>query len=368
MTGAVNFLKRRESKLENCSMNTPIRIGVTGSGFMGRTHVEAAKRAPEAELVAVAGGGRSKGLAEDYQIAWEPNAEALIARDDIDAVVISTPHHVHYEEAVLAAEAGKHALIEKPLATSVEDCDRLIDVFNAKDLTLAVGYHQRFRQSNQTVQKLIADGAIGQVRCIQMAALFDIAALRADEGFGGAWSWWTDPRSKGHILNSGPHNIDLCRWWTGQDIRRVTAHCGTFREENPNENTTMALWEFSDGAMAQFWSSSVCPTPGFENEDFRFRIMGDEGVIDANPFGQIILGKAGETEVVYEQPKVAFDDASQAFVADARMQAYADQISAFIGRISGKETDCGTAEDGRAAVAAIIAMLESSESSQQRNV
>ena len=80
-------------------MNTPIRIGVTGSGFMGRTHVEAAKRAPEAELVAVAGGGRSKGLAEDYQIAWEPNAEALIARDDIDAVVISTPHHVHYEEA-----------------------------------------------------------------------------------------------------------------------------------------------------------------------------------------------------------------------------------------------------------------------------
>ena len=75
---------------------------------------------------------------------------------------------------------------------------------------------------------------------------------------------------------------------------------------------------------------------GIENEDFRFRIMGDEGVIDANPFGQIILGKAGETEVVYEQPKVAFDDASQAFVSDARMQNPADQMSA-IGRISGKK-------------------------------
>ena len=349
-------------------MTNPLRIGVTGSGFMGRTHVEAAKRAANAEIVAVAGGSRSEGLAADYGIDWEQDTGALIARDDIDAVAITTPHHVHIEEAMQAAEAGKHALIEKPLATSVDDCDRMIEAFNSRGLTLAVGYHQRFRQSNQTVQNLIADGAIGKVRCIQMSALFDISALRSDEGFGGAWNWWTDPRSKGHILNSGPHNIDLCRWWTGQDICRVTAHCGTFREENPNENTTMALWHFNDGLMAQFWSSSVCPTPGFDNEDFRFRIMGDEGVIDASPFGQIILAKDGESTVVYEQPKVAFDDASQAFVSDGRMQAYTDQMSAFIDRIQGEETDCGTDLDGREAVAAIIAMLDSSESGTQVRV
>lgn len=346
-------------------MTTAIRIGVTGSGFMGRTHVEAAKRSPFAQLVAVAEGTRAKGLASDYEIEWEPDARSLMKRPDVDAVVITTPHHVHVEEAMLAAEYGKHALIEKPLATSLEDCDKLTTAFQSAGLTLAVGYHQRFRQSNQTVRSLIREGAIGTVRCIQMAALFDISALRDDEGFGGAWSWWTDPRSKGHILNSGPHNIDLCRWWTGQDIRKVTAHCGTFRENNPNENTTMALWEFDGGLMAQFWSSSVCPTPGFENEDFRFRIMGDDGVIDANPFGQIILGKDGKTKVVYEQPAVAFDDASQAFVSDARMQAYTDQMTAFLARINGEETDCGSEEDGKAAVAAIIAMLDSSEQAAQ---
>jgi len=346
-------------------MTTPIRIGVTGSGFMGRTHVEAAKRSPVADLIAVAGGSRSQGLAQDYGIEWEKDAASLIARDDIDAIAITTPHHIHYDEAVLAAEAGKHALIEKPLATSLEDCDKLIAAFASHRLTLAVGYHQRFRESNLTVKRLIAEGAVGTVRCIQMAALFDIAALRSDEGFGGAWSWWTDPRSKGHILNSGPHNIDLCRWWTGQDIKTVTAHCGTFREDNPNENTTMALWQFDHGMMAQFWSSSVCPSPGFDNEDFRFRIMGDDGVIDANPFGQIILGKGGQSEVVYEQPKVAFDDASQAFVSDGRMQAYTDQMTAFIERIRGNDTECGTDVDGRAAVAAIIAMLDSSQQSRQ---
>ncbi|MCH2371413.1 MAG: Gfo/Idh/MocA family oxidoreductase [Pirellulales bacterium] len=346
-------------------MTGHIRIGVTGSGFMGRTHTEAARRSPRAAITAVAGGSRSKGLADDYGIACSLNTKELIERDDIDAVVITTPHHVHFEEAWLAAEAGKHALIEKPLATSLEDCDKLIDAFETRGLTLAVGYHQRFRQSNQTVQSLIAAGKIGPVRCIQMAALFDIQALRNDEGFGGAWNWWSDPRSKGHILNSGPHNIDLCRWWTGQDICKVTAHCCTFRQTNANENTTMALWEFSDGIIAQLRSTSVCPTPGFDNEDFRFRIMGDEGVIDANPFGQIVLGKDGKTEVVYEQPKVAFDDASQAFVSDGRMQAYTDQMSAFIGRIQGEQTGCGTAADGRAAVAAIIAMLESSEQATQ---
>lgn len=341
-----------------------IRVGVTGSGFMGRTHVEAARRAPGAEIVAVAGGRRAEQLAADYEIDCDESAETMIRRSDIDAVVITTPHHVHIEETLLAAEHGKHALVEKPLATSVEDCDRMIGAFEEKQLTLALGYHQRFRESNRTVQELVQSGVIGPVRGIQMSALFDIATLRSDDGFGGSWSWWTDPRSRGHILNSGPHNIDLCRWWLGSDIVSVVAHCGTFREENPNENTTMAMWTFDNGAVASFWSSSVCPSPGFEGEDFRFRIMGDGGIIDAAPFGKIQVGREGEWELAYEQPHVAFDDAAAAFVSDGRMQAYTDQLQAFVDRINGEETGCGTEADGRAAVVAIMGMLESSETGQ----
>ena len=338
-----------------------IRIGVTGSGFMGRTHVEAARRAAGAEIVAVAGGRRAEQLAADYEIDCEENAETMIRRSDIDAVVITTPHHVHVEEALLAAGHGTHALVEKPLATSVEDCDRMIQAFEEKQLTLAVGYHQRFRESNRTVRELVQSDAIGPVRGVQMSSLFDIATLRSDDGFGGNWSWWTDPRSRGHILNSGPHNIDLCRWWLGSDIVSVVAHCGTFREENPNENTTMAMWTFDNQAVASFWSSSVCPSPGFEGEDFRFRIMGDQGIIDAAPFGKIRVGREGEWELAYEQPHVAFDDADAAFVSDGRMQAYTDQLQAFVDRINGQETGCGTGADGRAAVVAIVGMLESSE-------
>lgn len=337
-----------------------LRIGVTGSGFMGRTHVEAARRLPSTEIVAVAGGSRAAGLAEDYGIEWEEDTHALLTRPDIDAVVISTPHHCHLDEAMLAADQGKHALVEKPLTTSVADCDRLIEAFSDHQLTLAVGYHQRFRESNRTVRELIQSGAIGEVRGIQMSALFDIEALRQDEGFGGGWDWWKDPRSIAHLMNSAPHNVDLCRWWLESEIHHVAAASGTFREENPNENTTMALLVFDCGVTATFWSSSVCPSPGFTGEDFRFRIMGDGGLIDANPFGAIQLGRQGEWELVYEQPRVAFDDSQAAFTSDGRMQAYCDQMQAWVDRIGGQQSEAGDAEDGRAGVAAVVGMLEAS--------
>jgi predicted dehydrogenase len=294
----------------------------------------------------------------------EADSHALLVRPDIDAVVISTPHHCHIDEALLAAEHGKHALVEKPLTTSVADCDRLIDAFTDRQLTLAVGYHQRFRESNRRVRDLVQSGAIGQVRAIQMSALFDIEELRQDEGFGGGWDWWKDPRSIAHLMNSAPHNVDLCRWWLQSEIHHLAASSGTYREENPNENTTMALLVFNCGTTATFWSSSVCPSPGFPGEDFRFRIMGDSGLIDANPFGEIQLGRRGDWELVYEQPRVAFDDSQAAFTSDGRMQAYCDQMQAWVDRIEGRESEAGDAQDGRAGVAAVVGMLEASASQE----
>ncbi|MBI1312382.1 hypothetical protein GC176_13915 [bacterium] len=344
-----------------------LHIGVTGSGFMGRTHVDAAHKLASTEPVAVTGGSRAAKLAGDYGIDIEPDVASLVARDDIDAVVIATPHWLHCEEALLAAEAGKHVLVEKPMATSVADCDLLINEFSRRGLTLSIGYHQRFRESNFRTRDLIQSGAIGTVRCIQMSALFDITAMRSDDGFGGNWGWWTDPRAIAHLINSAPHNIDLCRWWLDSDVANVAARSGTFREENPNENTTMALLSFTNGTMATFWSSSVLPEPGFDGEAFRFRIMGDAGVIDLDPYGQLRLGRTGQTEVVFEQPAVGHDDSNSAFSMN-RMQAYCDQMQAFVDSIrssDGTRGGEGTPSDGRAGVAATLAMLEAAK---QNNV
>ena len=342
----------------------PIRIGVTGSGFMGRTHIDAAHKLESAAPMAVSGGSRAPKLAQDYGIEVEPDIHALVQRDDIDAIVIATPHWLHCDEALAAAEAGKHVLVEKPMATSLEDCDHMTAEFAEKGLVLSLGYHQRFRESNYRTRELIASGSIGTILCIQMSSLFDITTMRTDAGFGGNWGWWTDPRSLAHLINSAPHNVDLCRWWLGCDLTSITAQCGTFREENPNENTTMALFSFANGAMATFWSSSVLPEPGFAGEAFRFRFMGEKGLIDLDPFGKLQLGQDGKMETVYEQPRVGHDDSNAAF-AMPRMQAYCDQMQAFIDEINGtNEGKAGNPVDGRAGVAAVLAMLESSATHQ----
>src|SRR3954469_4814723 len=104
-----------------------IRFGITGSGYMGRTHAEAVlHHRDRAELVAIWGGSRAASLAERCGAVAEPTLEALMARRDIDAIIITTPQFGHCQEAVLARESGKHGLVEKPMATKVEDCDRML--------------------------------------------------------------------------------------------------------------------------------------------------------------------------------------------------------------------------------------------------
>src|SRR5438105_1940344 len=105
----------------------PVGIGMVGSGFMGLTYSEAITRhVSGAKLVAVAGGTRSAKLAGDYGVPAEETVERLLARPDVDAVVLATPDQVHANLAVQAAAAGKHVLVEKPMAPTVAECDAII--------------------------------------------------------------------------------------------------------------------------------------------------------------------------------------------------------------------------------------------------
>ena len=335
-----------------------IRFGIVGSGFMGRTHAEAVRRLPNAALVAVAGGSRAAGVARDYEIALEDDVETLLRRSDIDAVVITTPHHLHVTETVLALNQGKHALVEKPMATSVADCDLMIEAAAGNKRVLATGYHQRFRINNATARKLIAEGAIGKVQAIQISMPTYAGSIKAG-GFGGNWEWWNLPESLGHVLNSGPHAVDLMRWFTGAEVKTVTAFCRTLLPDVTVEDTTMALLELSNGAICTLFSSRALPGPAFQGEDFRIRITGSAGLIDLDPYRELRLSDEKGWRVISQQPVVGHEGANTAF-GDIRMQAYCDQISGFIDRIEGKASTVGSAEDGRAAIGAISAMLGAS--------
>lgn len=177
--------------------------------------------------------------------------------------------------------------------------------------------------------------------------------------FGGNWAWWNDPASVGHLLNSSPHAIDLLRWFTGGDVVTASAFSRTLLPDVPVEDTTMGLLEFSTGAICSLFSSRALPAPSFPGEDFRFRITGSTGLLDLDPYGELRQSDDQGWRTVSQQPPVKHEAADAAF-ADVRMQAYCDQMSAFIAAIEGQPSNVGSAADGRAGVAACLAMLESS--------
>lgn len=340
-------------------MTTPVRIGIIGSGFMGMTHAAAAHQLPETDLVAIAGGSRAAGLAAQYGVALENDAAALIRRSDVDAVVITTPHHVHVSDTLDAFDNGKHVLVEKPMATTLADCDAMMAAAAKTGRTLAVGFHQRFRQNNREARRLIRDGELGEVHLAQINMLPSVAPMLADPAFQGKWEWWLDPRSLGHILNSGPHAIDLMRWLLDAEPVRIAASCKTTRPAAAVEDTTGALLEFSNGTICVLTSSCVAPAPSFPGEEFRFRFMGSKGVMDLDPYTTVRISRGNELVAASVQDTVGHQQSST-LLGLARMQAYLDQMQNFVLAIRGLPSGVADGQDGRHAVAACLAMLDSS--------
>ena len=337
-----------------------IRFGMCGTGFMGRTHAEAIRRLDSvASLTAVWGGSRAEALAKDYGAAVEPTMEGLIRRKDVDAIVIATPHHLHVDEALLAFSLGKHAMIEKPITTTVADADRLIAAAEKTKSVIGIVYQQRFRMNNAKACELLRAGAIGKVLTVQVSMPLYKGEIRSGN-FGGTWAWWDDPQSVGHLINSFPHAIDLMRWCLQAEVKNVSAFSRTFTPGLKVEDTTMAMIEMSNGTLFSLLSSNAFPTHPFPDEDFRFRIMGTTGLMDLNPYKELrVTDEKGEWKVASFQPPVGATAASSAF-GDVRMAAYVKQVQAFLDGIAGKPMACGNGKDGRAGIAACEAMLTSS--------
>src|SRR5260221_7023780 len=123
-----------------------VGVGILGSGFMGRTWAFAVNQSPGAHLVAVAGGRRAPGLASDVRVRAE-TPEELLADPEVELVLILTPPRSHVDYAIAAADHGKHVLIEKPMANSAADCDRIIAAARRNDVRLGIVSQHRFRKS-----------------------------------------------------------------------------------------------------------------------------------------------------------------------------------------------------------------------------
>jgi len=329
-----------------------VRIGIIGSGFMGRTNAETARHhLRSARLAAVAGGTHAPQLAAEYGVEYEASVSSLLARADIDAVFISTPHSMHAAQAVEAAQCGKHILLDKPMATTVEDCDRILDATRTAQVNLMIMFAQRFRVCNREAFRLIREGAIGRILMVQELIL-------NSGGMESLPAWQSLPENSGTLLAHAVHNIDRIRWLTGEEILTVSAQVQR-DVVSRNEVSAMALFGMSGGIMASLWESWAIPEPGFPQTASAARIVGEHGILELDAYGQLRLGQEGKWRVVAEQPPI--DWKGKGMLDPTRMEAYRLQDQEFVDSVREGRAPTVTGQDGRASVAVALAAYQSAE-------
>lgn len=342
-------------------------MGIIGSGYMGRTYAACLTRhVPNGRLVSVWGGKRAAGLAEEFGGEADSSLEAMLARPEIEAIVITSPHQAHKPQAIAAAAAGKHVYIEKPMALSVAECDEIIAACAAAGVRLTVNFVTRFRDAPLAMKRLVDDGAIGDIRMIQMRGAWTSFILEdiVDEATGRVIiprkDWAFDPAEGSQFLDWGVHETDAVRWLTGSEAARVYADYRTYGTPPPVDLSAMVQYRMANGVMVQMIMSYEVPEPGLVPND-KTRIIGSTGIIDADHYGKVQLGTAAGWEVAAEQ--VAFDFLGD-YLDPNRLKGFAAQVEDFAGAIRENREPVVTGRDGRAAVEMVEAADRSAASGE----
>src|SRR3954469_5357699 len=135
----------------------PVRVGIIGFGHIGRTHLEVLSELSNASVVAVS---RREPISQDLGVAWHADYRELVRRDDIDLVAICTPSGLHAEQALAALEAGKGVVIEKPIALTLEDGERVVRTARDRNLFLSVISQRRTEDAVQSLHRALAEGRL----------------------------------------------------------------------------------------------------------------------------------------------------------------------------------------------------------------
>jgi phthalate 4,5-cis-dihydrodiol dehydrogenase len=223
-----------------------VRIGVIGLGMAGAAMLPAIDAHPDFFLAGAADPNpelRAR-FARDHACPVDASAADLMQRRDIEAVYVATPHQWHREHAVLAARSGKHAIVEKPMALSLEDCDEMIAAFKRSGTALVVGHTHSFDPAIRLMRELIDSGEVGSLSMIAMANYTDFIYRprrpeELDTSLGG-----------GILFNQIPHQVDIARLLSGSEVRQVRATTAILDRSRPTEGSCMAMLSFEDGAAA----------------------------------------------------------------------------------------------------------------------
>ncbi|MDH5734240.1 MAG: Gfo/Idh/MocA family oxidoreductase [Candidatus Bathyarchaeota archaeon] len=339
--------------------------GVIGAGAIADiVHLPAYKTMPQTKLVAVCDidEKRAKNMAKKFGAEmWFTDYRKLLERDDIEAVSICTPNFLHRKHAVAAASAGKHILLEKPMAPTLKECDEIISACKKADVKLMIGVNSRFEPVNQRVKKLLDEGVIGKIFQIRYHA-----AYAGPYEFWPAISEWFFDTSKvggGCLMDTGVHFIDLLRWFLG-DISNVCAIGGNIMGNIKGEDNAMVLLSFKAGALGELdvsWTYSLRA----KKYDLRAEILGtDGGIFIKGPPSPITIYTESKIQKML-MGSVSLDIPT----TPAEIMAFQKRkIEHFIKSVLEDKEPLVTGEDGKAAVEVVLAAYESMKTGRKVNL
>jgi len=237
----------------------PIKIGIIGCGGISRAHARGYKNLTELFQVTAtcdvieanaADRGRelnAKHIYSDYR--------KMLKEGDIDAVDICLPHDIHGVISIAAMEAGKHVIVEKPIATTLEEADSMVCAAKKTGMTLMVALNQRYDPIHEKIKQMIDQGALGKLLCIridhnQNVSLPEGHWIRSREKLGG-----------GVLIGSGIHRVDLLRWFGGE-IKKVANFWAKQPERMEGEVAVVMNTMFESGCIGEvtaLWAVRKAP-------------------------------------------------------------------------------------------------------------
>ena len=260
-----------------------LRWGVIGAGGIAdRRTIPGMMKADNAELIAVM--EINMELAEKCRAKWNckkayDNEQDLLNDPEIDAVYIASPVFLHARQAMAAADAGKHILIEKPLAMTSAEGEKVIAYCEEKGVKIAAGLMMRFGAYVQAMKKAIAEGKIGKV----VSGYSQFTCWYPD--MPGNWRQSKKNGGGGSMMDMGVHCIDLMQYITGSKVKQVAAFHDTLSFHYEVEDSSMVLMRLENGCQCVVQSNFNIPD---EASKWRVEFFGDQGrLVGENVIGQV---------------------------------------------------------------------------------
>lgn len=316
-----------------------LNFAIYGCGVISKTHAAALQDIKGAQLTACAdfNPAAAESFAHNHCIQMLPDWKALLQSKDIDAVCICTPSGTHAPLAIEALNAGKHVVLEKPMALNTAQCDEIIAAAERTHTRITVISQLRTSPDIIRAKELLQRNALGKIVMCQLHMCY----YRPDTYYQGSWRGTKAMDGGGALMNQGIHGVDLLRYLMGP-VKQLKSVVRTLLHDIEVEDAAAAALEFESGAIGVI-TASTATHPGYDRE---IKIYGTRGGMEFKEDKMVRLVLDG-----VEQPCGEFVSAGAAtsnLLLDYR--GHARQLDAFVRAIGGENTVYSDQFDGKQAV------------------